>query len=508
MKNRFYSLLQQWLGLRDIPKVEPGSTLENPRKPMKISDAALALVSRPKPGRMRFPSIHEVKPPDMMKGVVRESQKIAMDRKAFNIYEFANQAFAGQGFIGYAILAELTQVHEYRVMGARLAQEMTRKWIEFKTTSDDDGDDKTKKINKIEAAMRKYEIRAKFRKCAEHDANFGRCQLFPDFGDSDDLELKTPLILSPAKIKKGSLRGFRIIEPAWTYPMDYNSSDPLDSWFFRPSMWYVMARPIHDSRLIMFNSRPVPDMLKPAYNFGGVPLLQMAIPTVENWLDTRSNVNQVISNFRTRGFKTDMSDVLSGGEGTQLLTRVELFNRYSDNHATMLFDVERKEEYVEKNTNLTNLDKLLTQAQEHMAAIAQMPKVVLLGETPAGLSASSEGEIRVFYDYVHDIQEALFRGPLEHVLKIIQLDLFGEIDEDIMFEFLPLRQMDDEALARIKKTESEAADIYVNNVGALTNEEVRRKLAKDPTSGYSLDPDVKLQPPPDPEPVKVGTGSN
>jgi hypothetical protein len=54
------------------------------------------------------------------------------------------------------------------------------------------------------------------------------------------------------------------------------------------------------------------------------------------------------------------------------------------------------------------LSMLQAQAQEQMAAVSSIPLVKLLGIAPTGLNASSDGEIRVFYDYIHALQQSIF----------------------------------------------------------------------------------------------------
>ena len=74
---------------------------------------------------------------------------------------------------------------------------------------------------------------------------------------------------------------------------------------------------------------------------------------------------------------------------------------------------------------------------------------------PAGLNASSEGEIRVFYDWIGAYQEQFFTSNLTRVLGFIQLSLWGKVDEDITFTFEPLWSLDEKALAEIRKLEGE-----------------------------------------------------
>jgi len=118
-----------------------------------------------------------------------------------------------------------------------------------------------------------------------------------------------------------------------------------------------------------------------------------------------------------------------------------------------------------------------------MAAPCHIPLIKLLGITPSGLNSSSDSEIRVFYDYVHAMQEALFTDPLEIILKVIQLDLFGEIDSNITFDYEPLYALDGEALARVRKSDADTAQVLIHG-GVISAGEERLRLVGDPNSGY------------------------
>ena len=55
------------------------------------------------------------------------------------------------------------------------------------------------------------------------------------------------------------------------------------------------------------------------------------------------------------------------------------------------------------------------------------------------------------------------------------LNEWGEVDEDIDFEFIHLWEMDDEARARIRKSDADADCAYVNT-GIVSTEEVRERV--------------------------------
>ncbi|WP_118817608.1 anti-CBASS protein Acb1 family protein [Neisseria lactamica] len=404
---------------------------------------------------------------------------IAMDGSPLG--NFGADCFFGTGFIGYPRLAELAQISEYRSVSETTANEMTRQWIEIKSAGEEDN---SEAIRQIEECYERLNVRDVFRKAVETDGLFGRGQILVQIKDHDG-KLANPLLLTEKTIAKGSLKALVNIEPMWTTPAPYNAADPTLPDFYKPKAWYVMAQEIHASRLFTLISRPVPDMLKPAYNFGGVSMTQLMMPYVERWLRTVDSVSDLLHSFSLSGIKTDMSAILGGSDDgdTNIILRAELYNRLRDNRGLMLLSKD-EEEFFQFNTPLSGLDALLAQSQEQMAAPSHTPLVKLLGITPSGLNASTEGEIAVYYDHIRAMQENLLRDPLDKLLKLVQLHLFGKVNDNITFDFVPLRQMSETELSTIRKSDTDRDVAYIQ-AGVVSAEEVRGRLAGEPGSGYN-----------------------
>lgn len=404
---------------------------------------------------------------------------IAMDGSPLG--NFGADCFFGTGFIGYPRLAELAQISEYRSVSETTANEMTRQWIEIKSAGEEDN---SEAIKQIEECCERLNVRDVFRKAVETDGLFGRGQILVQIKDHDG-KLANPLLLTEKTIAKGSLKALVNIEPMWTTPAPYNAVDPTLPDFYKPKAWYVMAQEIHASRLFTLISRPVPDMLKPAYNFGGVSMTQLMMPYVERWLRTVDSVSDLLHSFSLSGIKTDMSAILGGSDDgdTNIILRAELYNRLRDNRGLMLLSKD-EEEFFQFNTPLSGLDALLAQSQEQMAAPSHTPLVKLLGITPSGLNASTEGEIAVYYDHIRAMQENLLRDPLDKLLKLVQLHLFGKVNDNITFDFVPLRQMSETELSTIRKSDTDRDVAYIQ-AGVVSAEEVRGRLAGEPGSGYN-----------------------
>lgn len=471
----------------------PEPVKEPEKVQMKINPTAVAEV-QPKPHREH----KRYEPP---KGVIPEAIRSAVLAMDSTPYGEINDAYAMgyawgnmDSFPGYPYLSMMAQKPEYRKMVGTIAEEMTRKWIKLKTVGDDDKSDRVKQLYD---ALERFHVRDKFREAAEHDGYFGGGQIYIDVLSpknvsawTDDNELQSKLFISEKKIPKGSLKGFQVIEPVWTYPGVYNAQNPLSPDFYKPTQWFVMGKTVHASRMIDFVSRQVPDLLKASYNFRGLSLIQIAEPYVNNWLRTRDSVSDMIHSFSIPVIGTDMSQVLQGGGAENLLMRLMMFNQCRDNRGAFAKDNNKEQpETVEfVNAPLSGLDMLQAQAQEQMASVSSIPLVKLLGITPNGLNASSDGEIRVFYDYIHSLQQSIFKTPLKRVLDVIQLSEFGDIDPDIYFEFEPLYEMSAKEKADIRLVDAQTDAVYVAQVQALSANEVREKIADDPDSPYhSLD---------------------
>ena len=483
------------------PRAAKADAVKQPEKTSSgIRSALYKAMEDPMP--IRWP----IQPPKLREGVVPKgySPAVAMDAAAYEYAQtamdatpsapFGSQLYAYsniEGFPGYPYLMLLALRVEYRNMASALATELTREWIKF--TSTESADDATKdKITAIEAEFKRLNIQQTIRVAAEQDAFYGSGQILINIKGAD---YKTPLIVSPKTIKKGMLDGFKVVEPIWTTPLMYNALDPSRPDFYNPSSWWVMGQHWDATRMIIIITRWVPDIFKPAFNFSGISLSQLVEPYVNNWLRARQSVSDLINNFSIVVLKTAMDQVLTGGDdGSDLFSRIKLFTATRSNKGVMALDKDR-EELQQLAVPLGGLHELQAQAQEQMCSASREPSVVMTGIAPSGFGNVAEGEMRVWYDWIHAQQEAHYRTPIQRMLDIVQLHLFGEIDSNISFDFVPLYQMTEEQLSNIRVNDSVRAGNMIDR-GVLDPQEERERLARDPESGYQgIDVEREIEPP-------------
>lgn len=468
-----------------------------PRKPETQPPTPERQVNVPEPDAPPRRPLAEVYEPPLTLGTPGRNAKLAGDATPVpaaalcgpvrDFFGACEVSYLARPFIGYAQCADLMQDGLMQAGVETVADEMTRKFIELSAP-----DETVKK--RLEAELLRLDVRGVFNRAAAWCGYFGGCLVYMDTGAAG-AELAKPISLTPDFIAQGSLLGLRIIEPVVATPGWYNSADPLAADYFEPRAWYVQSTLVDASRLLVFRQNTPPLLLKAAYNFFGVPAVQIALDYVAHFTQTRESAAKLLKKFSTTVFKTDISRLLYGGDAAQAKARIGQFAAQRDNDGVAVLDYE-SEAMEQLNTPLSGVDVIVRQALELLAVVWRIPAVKLFGISPAGLNATGESDMQNFYDYVASRQAKVFAEPLGRLLKAVQLSVTGRVDPAVSYEFVPLWEMTAREKADRDKVLADMDAVYLDR-GVLWEEEVRNALAAQPGGRYAgVDPG-NLPPPPE-----------
>lgn len=387
-------------------------------------------------------------------------------------------------FLGYSYLSALQQNGFIKAGVEGLADDMTESWVEIihKGAAGIEAD--ADKVQQLNAAMAKFNVKDVFHRAATLCGYFGGCLVFIDDG-TDDKDLASAM---DNKSLSGSVKNFTVIEPINVYPGIYNSSNPLRSDYFKPQTWFVLGREVHYTRLLYFSSDEVGVLLKPAYNFFGISPAQIAVDSVSHFIKDREAAGRLLHKFSLMLFKTDMGSALYDGNPEELYKRVKLLADFRDNDSIEVIDKE-EEDVIQLTTSLTGVSELVRLSLELMPIMFRQPLTKFLGISPGGMNATGESDENNWNKYVLSQCCKVFGTPLERVFEILQYHLFGSVDEGISFVFKKRSSRDEAAKANINKVKAETDVMYVSS-GILSPDEIRKRVADDPESGYnSIDAD-------------------
>ena len=395
-------------------------------------------------------------------------------------------------FLGYSVLSTLSQNGLIRAGVELRADEMTRRWIEYNYTGEAMSDDEA--AAEIEAEMTRFHIDRLFREAAQMCGFFGGCLAYIDVGDISGEDLKLPLGSDEDTFRPGSIKGFKLVEPVYIAPGRYSCWNPIDRDYFVPQSWLINGREVHASRFLYFCEDKPPTLLLPQYNFFGIPLSQTVVESVRHFDKCASAAARLLQKFSCTVFATDMQELFTGGMGTNIKRRIAYFAKNRDNDGVMTIDKE-SESIDDVSTPIGGVTDIVRQQMEIVAAMFGEPAVKLWGISPGGFNATGESDMKSHYDHIHAVQERIFRDPLEYVLRLLQLNKKGAVDEALSFEFVPLSDEDQDLKARCNKTK---ADTYATLIdrGVIDGTEARMALANDPESGFAgIDADKEIETP-------------
>lgn len=161
------------------------------------------------------------------------------------------------------------------------------------------------------------------------------------------------------------------------------------------------------------------------------------------------------ANLRTVQIEGLREIIAAGGEAQAgLLAQFEMMRTLQTNEGITLLD--KNDEFQSTAYSFAGLSDMLIQFGQQISGSSKIPLVRLFGQSPAGLSATGESDMRMYYDNINAQQEAKLRNPWEILLKVMWRSTFGKPSpKDLKFTFTPLWQQTPADKANNAKTTAE-----------------------------------------------------
>jgi phage-related protein (TIGR01555 family) len=391
--------------------------------------------------------------------------------------------FMQQGFIGYQNAAFIAQHWLVYKACATPVDDAIRNGYDITTSDGDDLDEDVLKI--LRKADRKVGITGQLRDFGTKGRIFGvRIAMF--MVESDDPEYyEKPY--NPDGVKPGTYRGISQVDPYWTAPiLDMDSSGvPSSKHFYEPTWWLIGSRRVHRSHLVIFRYADPPDVLKPLYLFGGIPLPQMIMERVYCAERTANEAPALALSKRTTVWLTDMEKAMADSQKTDSL--MSTWIAFRDNFGIKLGDKEG-DEFQQFDTPLADFDQLVMTQYGLVAATAGMPITKLLGTTPGGFAATGEYDESSYHELLESMEERDFTPFVARHHELVMLsDVIPKYPElkgtEITVKWHELDAMTHKEQAEVNLSKAQTDTTLIAG-GALTAEDSRKRIASDKESGY------------------------
>lgn len=401
-----------------------------------------------------------------------------------SISDVLAQWYVSQGFIGHQLCAILAQHWLIDKACAMPARDAIRQGFDIINVDGDDLDPAALKL--INKANREMRLAWNLEQFVRMGRIFGiRIALFKV--DSKDPEYyEKPF--NPDGVTPGSYRGIVQVDPYWTAPqLDQTAAaNPDTMHFYEPTWWLISGKKYHRSHLVIFRNGEPPDLLKPMYLYGGVPVPQRIMERVYGAERTANEAPQLVQSKRTTVWLTNLAKFMAGGD--QTIARLNDWISYRDNYSVKVGDIEG-DQMQQFETSLGDLDTVIMTQYQIVAAAANVPATKLLGTTPKGFNATGEYEEANYHEDLESIQTHDMTPLIErHLLLVNRSIVVPKVAAmkgvELTVEWRPLDSPTAKELADTNLVKAQTGQQLVQS-GAISSEDERQRLALDPSSGYA-----------------------
>lgn len=390
--------------------------------------------------------------------------------------------YAAQSFIGYQMCAILAQHWFIDKACSMPARDAIRNGY---TVTRDDGEKLDPKVTtELQKLDRRFKIKANCVEAVRKMRIFGiRIVLFEVNSTDPDYYVKP---FNPDGVTPGSYRGMSQIDPYWITPEldQVASANPASKHFYEPTWWRINGKRYHRSHLVVIRTCEVPDVLKPTYFFGGVPLPQRIYERVYAAERTANEAPQLALTKRSTYIHVDLEAAAANQEG--LISKLLQWRYMLDNFGVKVLG---KEETAEQfDTNLSNFDETIMTQFQLCCSIAGVPATKMLGTQPKGFNATGEYEEANYHEELESIQE-LDMGPIIDRHNILCMRSYivpkfkiAPIELGVNFEDLDAETAKEKAERHALEAD---ADFKWAQTGAVDGIDVRNRLINDKDGPYT-----------------------
>jgi len=382
--------------------------------------------------------------------------------------------FLSQGFIGHQLCAVMAQQWLVNRACKIPPEDATRNGWKITGLS-------AEKIQRLEKLDRKRGIKKQVQEFARFNRVFGiRIAIF--CVDSDDPKYyENPFNIDG--VDEGSYRGISQVDPYWCAPEleGVDVTDPSSENFYEPTYWRIAGKRYHRSHLVIIRYAEVPDVLKPTYQFGSLPLPQLIWERVYGAERSANEGPQLLMSKRLNVVKTDLDIAMADPD--LYIDKQQKFAESRDNFGLM--NIGMMDEYSQHETSLGDVDVVIMTGYQLVAAVAEMPSTKLLGTSPKGFNPTGEFETGTYRETLAGIQEHSCTPLLERHYQLQTKSLFGEV-VDVEVVWNPLDEPTETEQAQTGLARAQTAQIW-QELGVVSAEQNQQKLKDDESSGYEFD---------------------
>jgi len=366
---------------------------------------------------------------------------------------------AASSFYGLPLLTDADANNAYR--GTWLARKVIdipamdscRKWRGWSADQAE--------ISAIEAEEKRLGLQQKMLEALTRARLSGGAALYIGTGQSDPLKP-----LSPESVGKGGIKHINVLSKRVLQAGELDR-DPESPGYGRPAYYNLSSGTagqlrIHPSRLVILQGATKPDPELDTGDGWGDSVLLAISKAIKDADSTAGNIASLVFEAKVDVIKIPnfMSMLSDPAYEAQMLSRMQLAMMAKGINGALLLDAE--ESYEQKQAQFGGLTDLLMSFMQLTAGASDIPMTRLLGQSPGGMNASGESDLRNYYDRISSSQELVLAPALQVLDECLIRSALGSRPKEVFYNWRSLWQTTDTERATIGKTTADTIKTIVD----------------------------------------------
>jgi len=234
---------------------------------------------------------------------------------------------------------------------------------------------------------------------------------------------------------------------------------------------------VHESRILRFDGEILPNRLMIKNDYFGASVYIAIYQYLRNLATSYEMSSEILHDYVISVITMkNLSQILSRPDGDAAIkTRAEIISYCKSVINGIILDADG-ESYNKITTSLSGISELIDRFGLALSGAAGIPYVLLMGDSPSGLNATGDSELRSWYDSIANEQHEIMTDPLSTLISYVLASrnnpLNGKKIDDLEIVYNPLWQIDEPTLIDMRNKQSQTDQIYIEN-GVATGGEIR-----------------------------------
>lgn len=216
------------------------------------------------------------------------------------------------------------------------------------------------------------------------------------------------------------------VDRRWAFPITWDD-DPMSRNYGQPLTYQVQpyygfqVKPsiIHRDRLIVCEGLLTTPDEKVKRNWWDLCIYDLILPIINDFNSAYSYAINIMNKSTQGVFKLkNLTEALSGLNADMVQQRWNVVDTFRSIYKSIIIDADT-EDFTYQETSLNGWDKMLESYMIRLSAAADMPVTVMMGQSPTGLSATGESDLRQWYSNVKAYQYQYLKPKFEYLVKLL-----------------------------------------------------------------------------------------